>query len=148
MICDLTPEDANYLAFYMREIDKREIMATRWNDYEGEFGAECAAIGGVCYKTPDGIPVAMGGVFEVWPGVGTAWMVATPDIKNHGVGLTKLARHLMVTHKHLHRIQAYSADFHHVSHEWLELVGFKRGPTLKHYGRAGEDFILFELVRD
>ena len=148
MITPLTLDDANIIAFNMREEDVREIMAMRRDEYRHEFAEECMIWGGWCGKDTRGVPYAMGGVVEHWPGVGTAWMVATEDVSRHGIEVTKAAKVELVTHKNLHRIQAYSADFHKVSHPWLESLGFKRGHTVRKLGKNGENFILFEIVRD
>ena len=143
MITALTLADALYLARQMRDIDVREIMATRADDDADAFAHECAAIGGWVYRDAAGVPVAMGGVLECWPGVGNAWMVATDDIARHGVGLSKLARRVVSDGKY-HRVQAMSAVFHDVSHAWLEALGFERGALVRQFGKNGEDFILFE----
>ena len=143
----LTLIDALYLALHMRDIDVQEIFATKHHHDFERFAIECVGYGGGVYKNKRGVPVAMGGIHEVWPGVGAAWMVATPEIEKHGVALTKLGKELMETATHLHRIQALSADFHTVSHEWLLSIGFRRGPTLERYGCDGEDFYMFEIVR-
>lgn len=148
MITPLTLDDANIIAFNMREEDVREIMAMRRDEYRHEFAEVCMIWGGWCCKDARGVPYAMGGVVEHWPGVGTAWMVATEDVSRHGIEVTKAAKVELVTHKNLHRIQAYSADFHKVSHPWLESLGFKRGHTVRKLGKNGENFILFEIVRD
>lgn len=148
MITPLTLDDANIIAFNMREEDVREIMAMRRDEYRHEFAEVCMIWGGWCCKDTRGVPYAMGGVVEHWPGVGTAWMVATEDVSRHGIEVTKAAKVELVTHKNLHRIQAYSADFHKVSHPWLESLGFKRGHTVRKLGKNGENFILFEIVRD
>ena len=145
MITTLTLEDALYLAEHMREIDKREIRETMRGDDLAEFAHECVALDGWCYKDSDGLPVAMMGVAECWPGVSSGWMVATDDIGRHGVGITKLAQSL-VTDKKWHRIQAASAAFHDVSHAWLELLGFTRGQTMRQFGKNKADFIMFEKV--
>lgn len=148
MITPLTLDDANIIAFNMRAGDVREIMAMRRDEYRHEFAEECMIWGGWCCKDTRGVPYAMGGVVEHRPGVGTAWMVATEDVSRHGIEVTKAAKLELVTHKNLHRIQAYSADFHKVSHPWLESLGFKRGHTVRKLGKNGENFILFEIVRD
>lgn len=147
MMVPLTLSDANILAFTMRDIDVREIMAMRGADYRHEFAEDCALLGGWCYKDTHGVPVAMGGVAEHWPGVGTAWMVATDAITRHGVGVSRAAKHTLAACTHLHRIHAYSADFHAVSHRWLQALGFRRGATMRKLGKNGEDFIVFEIVR-
>ena len=143
----LTLETALYVCQHMRYIDAEEVLATMDHDSHEEFAQMCAFIGGVCYRDAAGVPVAIGGVREAWPGVGIAWMVGTDAVPKNKMGLTKLGRELMVTHAHLHRIQALSASFHTVSHEWLELVGFERSHTLRKYGKNGQDFIMFEIVR-
>ncbi|OSI16506.1 hypothetical protein BWD09_07000 [Neisseria dentiae] len=147
MIVPLTHEYANYIAFNMREDDAREVLATQTSDYRHQFADECAAMGGWCLIDSGGIPVVMGGVFECWPNVGNAWCVATHDISKHGIEATKAAKFAINEKQHLHRVQAFSADFHTVSHKWLECLGFSRGATLKKFGKRGEDFIVFELLR-
>ena len=72
MIVPLTLDDANIIAFNMREVDVREIMAMRRDEYRYEFAEECMIWGGWCCKDTRGVPYAMGGVVEHWPGVGTA----------------------------------------------------------------------------
>jgi len=147
MIVDLTSEYADYIAFNMREDDAREVLATSKSDYRHEFADECMMLGGWCVIDSHGIPVVMGGVHECWPGVGNAWCVATPDISKHGIEATKAAKFAISQYAHLHRIQAFSAVFHEVSHKWLECLGFKRGAMLKKFGKRGEDFIIYEIVR-
>ena len=41
MIVPLTLDDANIIAFNMREVDVREIMAMRRDEYRYEFAEEC-----------------------------------------------------------------------------------------------------------
>lgn len=147
MIVPLTSELANVLAFTMREEDVREIMAMRHDEYRHEFAEECAHCGGWCCLNKDGVPVAMGGVYECWPGVGNAWMVGTDDFARHGIEITRKSKKVLENLPHLHRIQAYSAAFHTVSHAWLERLGFRRGAVLPKLGKGGEDFIVFEIVR-
>lgn len=147
MICRLDKESAQYIAFNMRDIDVREIFATHPNDSRLDFADECMAIGGWCVKNKQGIPVMMLGVHECWPNVGNAWCVATDEISNIGIEATKAAKFVLSKYEHLHRIQAFSASFHDVSHRWLERLGFKRGPVFEKLGKNGEDFIVFEIVR-
>ena len=147
MMVPLTLADANILAFTMREVDVREIMAMRRDEYRHEFAEDCMLYGGWCCKDKHGVPVAMGGIAEHWPGVGTAWMVATDAVAQHGVEITRAAKQMLASHTHLHRVQAYSADFHTVGHAWLERLGFKRGAVQHKLGKNGEDFIVFEIVR-
>lgn len=147
MIVPLTEEYSDYIAFKMRADDAREVLATQFSDYRSEFSDACLSYGGWCALDSDGLPYAMFGVAECWPGVGNAWCVATPDISKHGIETIKLGKWLIEKYGHLHRIQAFSADFHKVSHRWLERLGFERGPVLRKFGKNGEDFIVFEIVR-
>ncbi len=48
MITPLTLDDANIIAFNMREEDVREIMAMRRDEYRHEFAEECMIWGGWC----------------------------------------------------------------------------------------------------
>lgn len=147
MLIPLNRKDALYIAFHMREDDAREVMATRGDNYRHSFAEDCLRFGGWCYRDKDGVPVAMGGIVRMWRGVGTAWMVATPAIARHGVAVSRHCyRQMMIDSEGLHRVHAFSAAFHTISHQWLEMLGFTRGATLRGWGKQGEDFILFERI--
>lgn len=147
MVIELTLNDALYIAFHMRADDKKEILATRKDIFLNEFAYDCMIWGGWCVRNKSGVPVAMGGVTECWQGVGNAWMVGTDDVPKHGIEITKLTKSVLVNNYHLGRIQAWSAAFHLSSHPWLKSLGFREGARLDQFGKDGEQFIVFEMLK-
>lgn len=145
MIDTLNYDDALYLAYHMRDVDVREVFATRNSHFRHEFASDAMRTTGWCLRNQSGVPVAMMGYYVAWANVATAWMVATDELNSHILELTRFAKPL-VHDKRWHRTQAFSADFHTESHRWLEILGFQRGATLRKYGKNGEDFIVFERV--
>jgi hypothetical protein len=132
----------------MREDDRREAHATRWDSDDQSLAREI-----VSYDTRlgwvaawDGKPVAVIGSVQMWPNIWSCYMLATDDIRHIGKSLTKFARHGMIPAiKELggHRGEARSMAGHVVAHKWLETLGAVREGTLAAYGKGGEDFIVF-----
>lgn len=151
-IVQLTHEDALYVVKNMREDDRREVFATRWNDCDYDLAHSCANQPGVKWVALlDGEPVAIGGVSIHQPGIGQAWLMGTDKLPQAGLTLTRYCKDvvdkLMNDESGLHRVQAHSAAFHTLAHDWLMAVGLDQRVELPRYGKAGEDFILFYAVR-
>ena len=144
-IVDITIEHALHIVNNMREVDVREICASRRNDDLIEFAHECVALGGWVALTIDGEPAIMGGFAMVWDDMANAWMVGTDRAGECIITATRFARKAMVL-MGFKRYQAFSACFHTQSHEWLEYLGFAKAHTMKYWGRGGADFYLFERI--
>lgn len=126
-------------------------MGVRWSEDVAEFARALVSVGGPAYAicASDGTPVVIGGVTLISPHVGSAWCVGTDDWPRVAIETTRVARTLManmLSHS-CHRIQALSADYHTVSHDWLRLVGFHHEATLKRIGKHGSDYLMFAMVR-
>lgn len=136
----------------MRRIDFAEVMGTRWSEEADDFARECIEVGGPAFTafTPDGVPAVIGGVTLMSPGVGSAWCVGTEEWPSVAIEVTRVARKIVneLMRDGCHRIQALSADFHTVSHRWLEVVGFQREATLVGAGKHGNDYYLYAKVSD
>lgn len=141
-----------YISRNMREVDAREIMAVRWGDDRDVFAEECFATAGPKYIAYLGDePVAVIGVTMCFPGVGQAWMFATDRFSEIAIGMTRFCKQtiqLMLNEGGLHRLQAYSADYHTDSHEWLKLLGFSVESVMKEFGKDGSDYLCFALVKE
>lgn len=151
-IVRLTGEDALYVAHHMRENDRLEINATRWDESPWRFAADCANLPGISYcALLDGEPVVIGGVALHQPGLGQAWMVGTDKFAQVAVSLTRFSRDVITRmlrdDSGINRIQAFSAAFHEESHKWLKAVGLNAITPLPQYGKGGEDFLIFYGLR-
>lgn len=152
MIANLTLEHALGVARNMRESDRREVMATQWEDDIERFALDCYLSKGVKWVAINkkGEPVVIGGVSINSPGVGTAWMVGTDRWLTVALEVSRFCKNSIqsiLSSGDVHRIQAFSAKFHAESHRWLKIVGMNPGSSLSKWGKNGEDFILFEVLR-
>ena len=133
----------------MREDDLREVLATFRSDSKGDLAQ--SLINAPCVKYAvihDHRACALMGISPVWPGVGQAWLIGTHEVGSYGVEVAHAAKIVINNHlKSMHRIHAYSAEFHAQAHQWLEMIGFVRESTLKQYGKNGEDFYCYAITR-
>lgn len=145
---DLSRESVAYVIDNMREWDRREIFATRWDGREAETLLNAVlATGPISWVAYDGDePVAVFGCAPLWRGVWSMWFFATDKLPNIGLGVTKLIiRYIvpMLWDGGAHRLQCHSMEGHVEAQRWLETLGAKRETTLRAYGRDGEDFHVY-----
>ncbi|MEP3248041.1 MAG: hypothetical protein ABJN40_06020 [Sneathiella sp.] len=143
---DLGPvnySDALFIAKNMREWDRKEIYASRWNDDPHELAAECLSIGGFSWIAYDPEPIAIIGAVPLRPGVWNVFMFATDKFSKIAISLTKFAKNVMMPSliaAGAHRGECQSMAGHDDAHNWLEFLGAKRESTSEGYGRGREDF--------
>lgn len=140
-------EDLLFVIQNMRESDKNEVFATRWDD-SGEnltddliTGGEFAWIAGT-----DDKPVAAFGAIPVWNGVWSVWMVATDDWKLVALEVTRFIKRVMIQALRdigAHRAECRSWSEHTEAHRWLELLGARKESEIENFGRNGEKFYLY-----
>ncbi len=152
MIDHATWQDILHVSMNMREDDRAEVMATSWTDDIFDFAVECVRSPGVklVVKDHSGVPVCVGGVANHQPGVGQAWLVGTPDIGKMGLQVMTAAKGIFDAAMNaggVHRIQAFSVATHTRAHRWLELMGFQEESRMQKFGKAGEEFIVFSIVK-
>lgn len=134
----------------MRDWDRREVFATRFDDDEtallremsvGALHGQQAWIAG-----RDDCPVAVYGHLPLWPGVWSMWLVATDNFRSIGKSMTRQVRDVILPALFgagAHRLECRSMEGHSDAHRWLELLGARREATHRGYGRGGEDFHLY-----
>lgn len=149
----LDPVALTHIVHNMREADKDEIFATEWDDDPSKFVQKCMGLSGYAWiaANNDRIPIACFGAMPLWPGVWQAFMFATDDFRQIGLGLTKFVRKAMIPgllDTGAHRVQAYSSASHKWAHRWLENLGAEVEATARKYGRNGEDFLVFVWDRN
>lgn len=152
MITNATWQDILHVAMNMREADRDEVMATSWTDSVFDFAVECVRSPGAKLAVTDesGTAVCVGGIANHQPGVGQAWLVGTDDIGKKGIYVARAARGMiqaLFESGGIHRIQAFSAANHTQAHKWLKLIGMKEESRMPLFGKAGEEFIVFSILK-
>lgn len=132
-----------YVCRNLREWDRKEIFATRWNDSADDLAVDVHArcLSGSVVMT--NMPVAAFGVVHLWPGVAEVWCFGTDHFRDVGLSLTKhIKRAWMPSLKAMgiHRAQCFSMEGHTEAHSWLEMLGGIRESVQMNYGRNGETF--------
>lgn len=144
--------DVCYVTQHMREADAAEVHARRWDSDADSLAAEVTTawgrFGWVVYN--DDEPIAILGATQLWPGVWSAWMVATDSFPKVGLFVTRFVRKRMIPllrEDGAHRCDALSAIGHRWAHKWLEKLGARKETVLKDYGKNREDFIVYRWHR-
>lgn len=139
-----------YVAANMRPADAHEIYATRWPlphgaDNPAAIAADVVNLsrfGAVAWW--DDKPVCAIGAIELWPGVYSVWMFATPAWPKVARAVTrwcKVALRPLMLAAGGHRAQCQVIGWYAVARRWLEHLGFEVEAPLRGYGRNGEDFV-------
>lgn len=151
-----TWEDMIHVSTHMRKDDFDEVMATRWDDSPYSFAAEHMKLNGPKYvvRNSEGEPTVIGGIAVHQPGVGQVWLVASNGIKQCKIEVAKVAQSVIDYYMQkideslrLHRLQAFSAESHTMAHRWLKKMGFRQESTLPAFGKHGENFLVFSIVK-
>ncbi len=149
---EMNPLDALHVATHMRDWDRKEIFATRWNDDVNDLAEDCCMVGSfawVVYGETE--PVALVGAHPVHPGVWGVWMFATDNFHQVSISLTKFVKRVMIpalVKAGAHRAECKSMEGHEEAHKWLEFLGAKRESTLKEFGKDGQDFHTYVWRRE
>jgi hypothetical protein len=143
----LTEASATAVARAMREADRREVFATRFDDDPDALARELVAasrIGAVVARA--GRPVAAMGAMECWPGLWSVWLIATDEWKSVARATTRWARHALETilpEAGAHRCECRSIADHETAHRWLVHLGAREEAVHPEFGRMRETFITF-----
>lgn len=146
----LDPGALAHIVAHMREWDRREIFATRASDDNHAFVQEVLATGPVSWIAGKDVPIAAFGCMPMWKGVWSMWMFATDDIRQIGLGMTKIIVQSIIPslwNAGAHRLECRSMEGHVDAQRWLGTIGAEREATLRGYGREGEDFHIYRWGR-
>jgi RimJ/RimL family protein N-acetyltransferase len=144
------PAGVHHVAHNMREWDRREIFATRFDDDSSALADIALASTRVSWVAGIDAPIAAFGCSPMWPGVWSMWLFATDDFRHIGFPVTKLiVRSIvpMLFEAGAHRLEARSMEGHEDAQRWLEVIGAQREATLHGYGRDGQDFHVFTWLK-
>lgn len=141
-------EAAVFVAVNMREIDRREIFATRWDDDIETLADDCMASCPTAWvASVDGTPASVFGAVPHHPGVWSVWMFATNRWPDVHLSVTRFMKRIMfpaMTDAGAHRIFAASLDEHTTAHRWLEKAfGARKEAVNPGLGRRRENFFTF-----
>jgi hypothetical protein len=144
----VSQEGLTHIVRNLRERDRREIFAMRWNDDEGELVAAVYQVAGDLWRmwTLDGEPVAVNGVVPVRPGVVIAGAFGTRKWRAVVRPMTRWSLDYVLPVLRMsghHRGEAYVLATNTDSRRWIELLGGEVECLLKGYGRGREDFLLY-----
>src|SRR3546814_4691719 len=111
MILEAPTFDATlYVAERMREWDRREIFAARWNDDPFPLAAECQLYGSFTWVAHLDRPIAFVGATPMPPGVWSVLLFATDEFHKIRLSLTKHAKRVMIPA--LVEVRAHRAECH------------------------------------
>lgn len=147
-------EGLRHVAHHMREWDRIEVFARRWDD-DPETIVRDVLIGveaGFCWWVArlGGVPVSAIGAILIGPGVWAPWCIGTEDFPRAALTLTRLARRVImpaVRNAGGHRMEVQSIEGHVDAQRWLERAfGAEREGTHPKRGKGGETFHTYGLT--
>lgn len=131
-----------------RHGDLAQVQAQPW---QAAFGVPRCEPAGFAFTAWEDRPIGCAGVFEVWDGVGQAWMVLSLDILCRPVPLVRAVRRLLrdvMSDGGFIRVQASVADGHQAGHRFARCMGFRAEGLMRSYGPGGKgDFWMYAHVR-
>ena len=131
----------------LRERDRREIFALRWDDDEDQFILDMERQAGAMWKvwSWDSVPVSVNGVVPVRPGVVVCGAFGTDDWRKTLRPMTHWSRTFVIPAlqtSNYHRGEAYVLATNTDSRRWIEMLGGRVEALLQGYGRNREDYLL------
>lgn len=124
---------------------EKELVRLTGRDYGEEFAAN-----GPAYTILDDFaPVAAGGVFILWPGVGEAWMHLSDWIYQHPCTLYRETRKMLTAIIHnngLRRVQAPICRKMQMNRRFVESLGFAPEGTMHRWGPDDEAYVMYARV--
>ncbi len=137
---------------HMREPDRIEIFATRWDDDPVSYAAALFPLNGFVWcAVRDGVPCALWGAVPVWPHNWSAFAFGTDDWPRVVLTMTKHIRGVMLPaliRAKAHRVSAATHSAHTEAHRWLESLGALREHDMPYYGKGGELFFNYVWTKD
>lgn len=146
-------DEVRHVLRNMRDSDRREIFATRFSEEPDEVADNimlmCPELAWTVGTVSAG-PIAVVCAVPLWPGVWSLGMMATDKLPLIGLSLTKWVKNKMIPalkSGNFQRAECHSIEGHTFAHKWLELLGFTRECSLARYGKNGETFHVYSIVK-
>ena len=145
-------DDLLYILDNLRERDRQEIYATRWDEDADALANELCAMGEFRWAAYlDGRPVAAIGAAPRWPGVWSVWAFGTDDWNKVILTLTRHVRDFMIPAIHysgFHRADCLALETHEDARKWLTFLGGEQEEKLDNWGKNGENFVVYRWSRE
>lgn len=94
--------------------------------------------------------IAAGGIVVMWKGVGEAWALTSPLVRQYPIFFTRTIRNylngLIITHK-FERVQSVVQKDYEMAIRWIEALGFKPEGEMPKY-RAGKTFVRYARLTE
>ena len=99
----------------------------------------------------DGFPIAAGGIYQLTPYMGQAWVLATEDFKNGSMrdkmGVIKGIKEALDNHN-LQRVQADTEVWFKDARKFLEALGFHAEGVMEAYTPTGDSSVLYSKIKE
>ena len=131
-----------FIASNMRQDDRREIFATRFNESNEDLARDAMMFYDSSFLLHKERPICAIGAAQMHPNVWSVWMFATDEFDKIGLSATRFVRNIFIPElrKRGHRAECKSWDGHKIAHKWLESLGAIRESELIDYGKNREKF--------
>lgn len=144
----VTRGDVEYVVRNLRDRDRDEIFALRWDDDEDKVIEEVMLWAGAMTWTfrRDGVPVSVLGIWPVRPHVWSVWAFGTNRWPRVLSAMTKHIRRFIIPallRAQFKRAEAVALATHEDSRRWLTALGAREEGVRQAYGRNGEDFVSY-----
>lgn len=145
-------KDILHVCVRMRERDRAEIYATRWEDDPAKVARDVRMSGAFHWGVYlDDKPIGLVGAHPRWPGVWTAWAFGTDEWLRGISTVTRHVRRFMLPalfNAGVHRVDCLALEAHKQSCRWLEYLGAFPEKTLDFWGKNGETFVSYVWTRE
>ena len=147
----LAEEPTRHIVKNMREIDCKEIFASREDDdrehliFDVMWLADRPGLNFTCFA-PDGEPVSLFGFQRVRNGVATVYAFGTDRWPEVVLSMTKTVRRVIVpalVEGNYHRAECAALTERADTAKWLPMLGMKCEAVLAGFGSPREDFSLY-----
>ncbi len=136
----------------MREIDRVEVFATRWDDDPKAYARVLLPMNGFMWcAVRDDVPCALWGAVPVWPHHWIAFAFGTDDWARVVLTMTKHIRSFMLPallRAKAYRVSAATHADHTEAHRWLESMGAVKEMDMPYYGKGGEVFFNYVWTKE
>lgn len=146
---ELMAEDFEVLHACARPEDRREVRSASGREVESAVavGYLDGAVTIVARDSETGFPVFAMGVVELYPGIGSPWLIATTEAAKHRRQIVKHARAVADVLNRRWPILVNRVDLRNAVHiKWLRRAGFRFGDIVK--APDGQPFITFTRTPD
>ena len=144
----LDEADVRHIVRHLRQRDRAELFALRWDDDEDSLAMNIYAIAGPMWRLwrYRDEPVAMSGVCPQRPGVVSVAALGTDRFSRVVRPIVRWGRDWVIPRLAtggIHRVEGYALASNIDGHRLMTLFGMSREAWLYAYGRDREDFVIY-----